>query len=64
MEVKVGDTVIMKKNHPCGTNRFEVMRIGVDFKLKCSKCGHEILVPRVKIMKYIKGVAEKENLKQ
>lgn len=56
MEVNVGDTVIMKKNHPCGGNRFMVLRTGVDFKLKCMKCGHEIMVPRVKISKFIKTV--------
>ena len=56
MDVKVNDIVIMKKNHPCGGNRFEVLRTGVDFKLKCVKCGHEILVPRIKIAKFIKGV--------
>jgi hypothetical protein len=56
MDVKTGDIVIMKKSHPCGGNRFEVLRTGVDFKLKCVKCGHEIMVPRIKIMKFIKAV--------
>ncbi len=56
MEVMTGDTVVMKKNHPCGGNRFEVLRTGVDFKLKCLQCGHEIMVHRVKITKFIKAV--------
>lgn len=56
MDVKTGDIVVMKKNHPCGSNRFEVLRTGVDFKLKCVKCGHEVMVPRIKITKYIKAV--------
>lgn len=56
MNVTVGDIVIMKKNHPCGANRFEVLRTGLDYKLKCIKCGHEVMVPRVKIMKFIKAV--------
>lgn len=56
MEVRVGDTLVLKKNHPCGSNRFEVLRIGVDFKLRCVKCGHEIMVPRIKIEKAIREV--------
>ena len=48
MDIKVGDTLIMKKNHPCGENRFSVLRIGMDFKLRCQKCGHEIMIPRSK----------------
>ena len=35
MDVRVGDTLVMKKNHPCGENRFEVLRSGMDFKLRC-----------------------------
>lgn len=57
MNISVGDIVIMKKNHPCGCNRFIVLRVGVDFKLKCEKCGHEIMVPRVKAEKSIKSIA-------
>lgn len=59
MEVKTGDIVVMKKNHPCGSNRFELLRVGVDFKLRCLKCGHEMMVPRVKISKFIKSVEGK-----
>jgi hypothetical protein len=56
MDIKVGDRVIMKKKHPCGSDRFEVLRVGLDFKLRCCGCGHEMMVPRVKIIKSIKGV--------
>lgn len=56
MDIKVGDTLIMKKNHPCGENRFLVLRIGMDFKLKCQKCGHEIMIPRSKAEKGVKRV--------
>lgn len=56
MDIKVGDRVIMKKKHPCGNDRFDVLRVGLDFKLRCCGCGHEIMVPRVKILKSIKGV--------
>ncbi len=56
MDIQVGDTLIMKKNHPCGENRFLVLRIGMDFKLKCQKCGHEIMIPRSKAEKGVKRV--------
>ena len=56
MELKLHDTVIMKKPHPCGCNEFELLRLGVDYKLKCTKCGREVMVPRIKAEKSIKGV--------
>lgn len=56
MDVRVGDTVVLKKTHPCGGNRFLILRTGVDFKLRCTQCGHEIMVPRVKIEKSIRAV--------
>lgn len=60
MDINVGDTLIMKKNHPCGTNRFIVLRVGMDFKLKCESCGREFMVPRLKIEKSIRSVLKKE----
>ncbi|MBQ7089780.1 MAG: DUF951 domain-containing protein [Clostridia bacterium] len=60
MDVLVSDILIMKKNHPCGCNRFQVLRIGMDFKLRCIQCGHEIMSPRHKIEKNIKRI-EREN---
>ena len=56
MDVKVGDILLMKKNHPCGSARFVVLRSGMDFKLKCEKCGHEVEVPRSKAEKNIKQI--------
>ena len=56
MELKLHDIVIMKKPHPCGCNEFELLRLGVDYKLKCTKCGREVMVPRIKAEKSIKGV--------
>ena len=58
MDIKVGDKIIMKKPHPCGDNRFTVLRIGMDFKLRCMGCGHEIMAPRPKIEKRIKSIIE------
>ena len=56
MEVKIGDILLMKKNHPCGSARFVVLRSGMDFKLRCEKCGHEVEVPRSKAEKNIKQI--------
>lgn len=56
MQIAVGDVLILKKNHPCGGNRFQVLRVGMDFKLRCNGCGHEIMSPRNKIEKNIRCV--------
>ncbi len=56
MDVQVGDVLTMKKPHPCGSNQFLVFRTGMDFKLRCKGCGHEMMVRRSKIEKHIKSV--------
>ena len=58
MTVSVGDRVEMKKLHPCGGNIFSVLRVGMDFKLKCERCGHEVMIPRKKAEKNIRKVLE------
>lgn len=57
--MQVGDILIMKKPHPCGGREFEVLRVGSDIKIKCSVCGREVVVPRVKLEKNIKSQKEK-----
>ena len=42
MDVQVGDVIQTKKPHPCGANRFDVLRVGMDFKIRCQGCGHVI----------------------
>ena len=56
MDVRVGDILVMKKNHPCGENKFLVLRSGMDFRIKCLKCHREMLIPRNKIEKNIKSI--------
>ena len=56
MEYKVGDIVEFKKEHPCGSKLWEIIRIGVDFKFKCLGCQHIIMVERPKALKLIKKV--------
>ena len=48
MEYNIGDIVETKKVHPCGSNKWEIIRVGVDFKLKCLGCGHIIKLERPK----------------
>lgn len=56
MNIGLGDRLIMKKPHPCGSKEFEVLRIGADFKIKCLGCEHIVTVSRSKIEKNIKSV--------
>ena len=60
MDFRVGDKLLMKKTHPCGGNEFLVLRSGMDFKLKCVKCSHEIEITRVKAEKGIKKILREE----
>ncbi len=56
MDIRVNDILEMKKQHPCGGKSFLVLRSGMDFKLRCTTCGREVMVPRVKAEKNIKKV--------
>ena len=56
MDVRVGDVLRMKKPHPCGSQEFTVLRVGMDFKIRCNGCGREVMLPRLKSEKNIKKV--------
>ena len=56
----VGDTLEMKKDHPCGNRLFEVKRVGSDIRVICRGCGRDMTVPRIKLEKGIKRVIPKE----
>lgn len=60
MDVRLGDVLTMKKSHPCGNNRFRVLRIGMDFRLQCVGCGHDFMIPRVKAEKNIRAIERAE----
>lgn len=53
MEYNIGDIVRTKKAHPCGNKEWEITRVGVDFKLKCTKCGRVVILERTKALKAI-----------
>ena len=56
MNLNVGDRIELKKQHPCGCKTFELLRVGMDFKIRCDGCGREVMVPRKKVEKSIKRV--------
>lgn len=56
MDVRLQDILIMKKNHPCGSREWLVLRAGMDFRLRCQGCGHEVLLPRSKAEKNIRHI--------
>lgn len=56
MDIQVNDFIITKKQHPCGESRFLVLRVGMDFKIRCTGCGREVFLPRAKIERNIKKV--------
>ncbi len=60
MDVRVGDILLMKKPHPCGSNKLLVLRSGMDFRLRCENCGREVMVPRAKIEKSIKKIIRED----
>lgn len=56
MEYEVGNIVKLKKKHPCGSFEWEILRTGADFRLKCTGCGHQVMVPRRLVEKNTRGI--------
>jgi hypothetical protein len=52
------DVVLMKKQHACGENRWEIIRLGMDIRIKCQKCGHSVLIPRARFDRLVRKVLE------
>lgn len=61
MDVRVGDVVELKKVHPCGGKLWTVLRVGMDFRMKCQGCGHELMLPRSKAEKSIRKILREDN---
>ncbi len=55
---QIGTKVIMKKQHPCGTNLWEIVRLGADIKIKCLACNRVIMLPRIDFNKKLKKIVE------
>lgn len=60
MDIQVGDIVKLKKEHPCGSKEWEVLRSGIDFRIKCRGCGHQVMLPRASLEKSVKDVVKAE----
>ena len=60
MELKLNQRVELKKPHPCGSSQWEILRVGMDIKLKCLGCGHLLMVPRSKAEKSIRKILTEE----
>lgn len=60
LDYKLGSIVIMKKQHPCGTNKWEITRVGADIKIRCIECNRSIMLPRMEFNKKLKKVVNDE----
>lgn len=58
-EYQLHSIVMMKKPHPCGTNEWEIIRVGADIKIKCVNCGRSIMLSRVEFNKKMKKIIKK-----
>ena len=56
----IGNLVVLKKGHPCGENLWEIIKQGADIRIKCTKCGRIVIIPRIEFNKKIKKVIEKD----
>ena len=63
MEYEVGDIVKLKKKHPCGSFEWEILRVGADFRLKCTGCGHQIMIARKLVEKNTRDLRKKPSKK-
>ncbi len=59
MDLRLRDRVELKKPHPCGSRQWEILRVGMDIKLRCLGCGHELMLPRSKAEKSIKKILDR-----
>lgn len=62
MSFQIGDIVKMRKPHPCGSEQWEITRVGMDFRIKCLGCARQVLLPRPKFEKGVKAIIKKTDL--
>lgn len=58
MQFSLGDIVRLKKQHPCGSFEWEILRVGMDFRIRCTKCGRMVMIPRAKFETSVKAVVK------
>lgn len=60
MDLRLNDILELKKQHPCGSKKWKVLRVGADFRIQCEGCGHRVMIPRVKLEKRIKKITRED----
>lgn len=60
MDLRLNDIVELKKQHPCGSKKWKILRVGADFRIQCEGCNHKVMISRVKLEKRIKKVFREE----
>ncbi|MCR5370134.1 MAG: DUF951 domain-containing protein [Clostridium sp.] len=60
MDFEIGDIVRLKKEHPCGSREWKILRVGADFRLQCMGCGHQVMMARRLVEKNVRGVRREE----
>lgn len=63
MNFEVGQVIKLKKPHPCGCNEWEILRVGMDFRLRCRGCGHQVMLARKLVEKSFKAFIEENSQK-
>ncbi|MGI6097534.1 MAG: DUF951 domain-containing protein [Dethiobacteria bacterium] len=61
-DYQIGQVVRFKKNHPCGSNCWKIIRVGMDFRIKCLKCGRSVLIPRSRFERRVKEIISEGDL--
>lgn len=61
VDLQLGDIVQCKKSHPCGSDRWEIMRVGMDIRIRCLGCGRVVMLPRAKFEKTVKQIMERKS---
>ncbi|WP_072874390.1 MULTISPECIES: DUF951 domain-containing protein [Alicyclobacillus] len=56
LSYSLNSIVVMKKPHACGTNRWQIIRLGMDIRMKCLHCGHSVLIPRSRFERLLRKV--------
>jgi hypothetical protein len=57
-DIRLGDIVRMRKLHPCGSDRWEVVRLGADIGIRCQKCARRVLLPRSQFVRQVKALIQ------
>lgn len=61
-DYKIGQIVRLKKQHPCGSDYWRIIRVGMDFRIKCLKCSRSVLLPRSRFERRVKEVVNENDL--